>query len=177
MIVALAGRRPDALGAPSRFPRDSVPVVRQRVRQILGECVPRTLVTSAACGADLIALDEALALNIHCRVILPCSEETFRRSSVVDLGAEWGDVYDRVLPRVELVRDRVLPTARGDDAHLITCRAILDEAARLGRETTSPVVAVVVWDGSPRPGVDITNEFRCDARARGWRIIEILTVV
>ena len=101
MIVALAGRRPDALDGPPRFPRENVLLVRQRVRRMLRECVPHTLVTSAACGADLIALEEAIALHVHCRVILPFSAEQFRSSSVVDRGAEWGEVYDWVLARVE----------------------------------------------------------------------------
>ena len=52
----------------------------------------------------------------------------------------------------------------------------MEEAARLGQKNESSVVAAVIWDGHPRADMDVTNEFRRDAQARGWRIIEILTL-
>jgi hypothetical protein len=59
-VVALAGRRLDRrrVTAP-RFPEASVPVVRQKIADLLAQERAVALVSSAACGADLIGLEEA----------------------------------------------------------------------------------------------------------------------
>ena len=60
MIVALAGRRIDAPGADAeRFPLAAVELVRERLHNLLSEKGASTLVCSAACGADLLALAAA----------------------------------------------------------------------------------------------------------------------
>ncbi len=72
MIVALAGRRIDAEAAQTAsFPLANVARVRQELHDLLVKLKPLALVSSAACGADLLALDEAGALGIRRRVVLP----------------------------------------------------------------------------------------------------------
>ena len=64
MILAFAGRRMDAAGAaPPRFPLTNVALVRRRIRALLEAHSATAIVSSAACGADLIALGEAGALG------------------------------------------------------------------------------------------------------------------
>ena len=63
MIVALAGRRIDAVNAKERrFPLANVELVRKRIREMLKTEDATAVVCSAACGADLIALSEAASL-------------------------------------------------------------------------------------------------------------------
>jgi hypothetical protein len=57
-VIALAGRRIDAIDAKAaRFPLQAVPLVRERVSDLLQREHAKALVSSAACGADLIALE------------------------------------------------------------------------------------------------------------------------
>ena len=71
-IIALAGRRIDTPGTnPPRFPLDSVPLVRARIAELLRVERAAAVVASAACGADLIALEEAERIGIRRRIVLP----------------------------------------------------------------------------------------------------------
>src|SRR5947209_4010396 len=113
-IVALAGRRIDAPDAETpRFPLRSVGSVRDRLRQVLKDRV--ALVCSAACGADLLALEQASLLRIRRKVILPFAREDFRNTSVVDRPGDWGPLFDRLLAEVEKVGDLVVLPGKPDD--------------------------------------------------------------
>src|SRR5450432_2011251 len=93
MIIALAGRRVDPVHAKQqRFPAASknVEIVRERIRIILQTEGATVLVSSAACGADLLALSEAGALGLRRRVVLPYDRKEFRATSVTDRPGEWG---------------------------------------------------------------------------------------
>ena len=131
------------------------------------------LVSSAACGADLIALDLARGLGIRRSIVLPFAAERFRETSVVDRPGEWGPVFDRVLKESE-----VLILSGDSDDHSAYARAntaILGEAQRLGRESGEPIHAAVVWDGQAHGEQDLTAEFLDEARRRGFMIAEIPT--
>ncbi len=81
MVIALSGRRIDAADAlESRFPLANVEIVWRRIRSMLKEQATRVLVSSAACGADLIALSEANSLGIASRIVLPSSPERFKQN-------------------------------------------------------------------------------------------------
>ena len=100
MIIALAGRRVDSADAKeSRFPLRNVERVRTRARAVLKEKGATTLVSSAACGADLIAVSEAGQLGLRRRVILPFGRSRFQESSVTDRPGEWGRFSARLLTR------------------------------------------------------------------------------
>ena len=72
MIIALSGRRVDAPDAETpRFPAGNVERVRAEVRRFFEEHHATVMVSSAACGADLIALSEAGFLGMQRKVVLP----------------------------------------------------------------------------------------------------------
>ena len=73
-VIALTGRQIDAPETdPPRFPLENIPMVRQRLVDMLAAERADALVCSAACGADLIALEEAERLGIRRCVVLPFS--------------------------------------------------------------------------------------------------------
>ena len=114
-VIALAGRRIDAAGAGSiRFPLEAVPLVRQRVGDLLRQEGARALVCSAACGADLIALEEAGRLGMRRRVVLPFAPAQFRNTSVIDRPGHWGPLFDRVIEDVRSAGDLVVLDLCGD---------------------------------------------------------------
>src|SRR5215212_11987885 len=115
-VVALAGRRVDATGTePPRFPLENVPVVRKRLAAILAKESAMALVCSAACGTDLIALEEAERLGLRRRIVLPFSPERFRASSVVDRPGNWGPLFDRLVAAASTAGDLVVLDGRADD--------------------------------------------------------------
>ncbi len=136
-----------------------------------------TLVCSAACGADLIALDVAGVLGLRRRVILPFAPERFRESSVTDRPGDWGPLFDRIIEEVRAKGDVVvLDLDEGDDATYAAANdAILDEAETLAGGEPAQVVAIIVWEGGSRGEGDLTEAFATLARARGHPVREVLT--
>jgi hypothetical protein len=186
-VIALAGRRIDARDAEvQRFPFSSVGDVQDRLHEYFTAVRPSALVCSAACGADLLALDAAQKLGVRRCVILPFDRHRFRHSSVTDRPGNWGPLFDRVLdslPPEDLV---VLspPSSGADDAYAATNIAILDQAFALAARIPvgaherghADVVALLVWDGRSRGQGDLTDGFRADAERRGIPVTQIPTL-
>ena len=176
MIAALAGRRIDGAGArPERFPSRLRDVIGIRIEDALRSAEVETLVCAAACGVDLLALSAAERLGIRMRVVLPFAAATFRQTSVVDRGEEWGPLFDRLVAAA---------AARGDlhdlglDAqtpHVYerANAAILDDARALAGDDVRHVVALTVWDGPLTGRVDHTADFARGARERGIASLSI----
>jgi len=178
VIVALAGRRIDAPdSSPPRFPLPNVTLVERRLDELFARVGATALVGSAACGADLLASLVAGRRGLRRRVVLPFDRDRFRATSVSDRPGDWGPLYDRVLAELEATGDVVILNGyrERDDAYLAVNRAILDEAAALGRAASVEVVAVLVWEGAPRGDDDVTAAFGAEARRRGYRVEQVTT--
>jgi hypothetical protein len=179
MIIALAGRRIDAPDAATpRFPLANVASVAQRVRELLEAERVTALVSSAACGADLVAQSAAGKLGLRRRVILPFARERFLTSSVTDRPGDWGGLYNELLDAVAAAGDLVVLSGAADEsaAYAAVNRGILDDAEALARASALPLTAVLVWDGSSRGAGDLTEAFGAEARRRGVRVLEVRTV-
>lgn len=177
-VAALAGRRIDAAdSATPRFPLEHAEIVRDRLKALLVAEGTDALVCSAACGADLIALDVAGTLGARRRVVLPFAPERFRETSVTDRPGDWGPLFDRIIGEVQGVGDVVvLGLDEGDDATYAAANdAILNEAEALVAEHPTDVVAIIVWEGDSRGEGDLTEAFATSARARDHPVREILT--
>ena len=180
-IVAIAGRRIDADGAgAARFPLQNVPRVRAEIAAALANHHAVAVVSSAACGADLIALEEAERLGLRRRIVLPFPPQKFREKSVTDRPGVWGPSYDRLIAAAEKASDLVVLPAAGneDDAgYAEATRAIIREAQALARSKPDApkLVAVTAWEGASRPGNDITNLFRELALKAGFQDLVIRT--
>ena len=178
MIIALAGRRVDSADAKeSRFPLRNVGIVRTRARAALKEIGATALVSSAACGADLIALSEAGKLGLRRRVVLPFERSRFRDTSVTDRPGDWGPLYDQVLDAVAAAGDLVVfQNGSDDEAYAAANRAILDEAVALAKAADEPAAVVLMWDGVSRGDHDLTEDLGAEARKRGLAVTEVRTI-
>lgn len=184
MVVALAGRRIDAPDADTpRFPPANEDSVRDRLHHVFEELGATTLVSSAACGADLVALEVAGAMGLRRVVVIPWERDRFRERSVVDRGQTWGERYDRVVDEVQADGDlRVLGMDdNGDAAYAATTEAILHQARELAGDegeqgAGNGVVAIPVWEGQSRGPSDFTEQFVDAARALGLRVREVRTL-
>ncbi len=177
MIFALAGRRidlPDAGAA--RFPLRNVDLVRSRLRALFAPHRSATLVCSAACGADLLALETAGALGWKRLVILPFDRDRFRETSVTDRPGDWRELYDRMLDQAMAAGGlRIGPCPVGEP-YETPAGLILDEAARLAAGCIESPTAVVVWDGREHPPIDLSKRFADAARARGMKVLSVSTL-
>jgi hypothetical protein len=178
MVMAVAGRRIDAPGADSpRFPSSHVGVVGERLRQLLLEHRPDVLVSSAACGADLVALAQAEGLGIRRRIVLPFSPERFRTSSVTDRPGDWGPVFDRLTREAISSSDLIVLEEEAPDdsaSYESANRRIIDEALRLTPPGRDPM-AVLVWEGASRGDDDLTAAFGREAARRGCEVVHVPT--
>src|SRR5919107_327719 len=108
-VVALAAGGVDPPDADTpRFPPGNVGPVRGRLHAFLEERRAAALVCSAACGADLLALEAAGALGLRRRVVLPFAPERFRETSVVDRPGDWGPIFDGVIEAAQTAGDLVV---------------------------------------------------------------------
>jgi hypothetical protein len=170
VVVALAGRRIDVDGArESRFPLRNVGRVEEELNKLFLKLHARALVSSAACGADLLALEAAGVVGLGRRVILPFALKRFRETSVVDRPGPWGALIDKVIAEVKAHGDLVvLPGKQDDDESYTAANAsLVEEAKRLADAyggSSVRCVAAVVWEGTPRPGNDLTAQFNGLAR-------------
>jgi hypothetical protein len=113
--IALAGRRIDPPDAETpRFPLANAPLVRDRLRAFFVERGADTLVCSAACGADLVALEAAESLGMRYRIVLPFDPAKFRDTSVTDRPGAWGPLYDRVVEAARRAGDLVVLEGAGE---------------------------------------------------------------
>jgi len=179
VVFALAGRRLDAPDVKQRrFPAENVDEVRARLRSLFAARNAAVLVSSAACGADLLALEAAESQHMKRRIVLPFPRDVFRRTSVVDRPGEWGTIYDRVLDKVENENGLVVLGCSEDDpsAYTATNHTILDEAVSLAHQQRLGVAAVVVWDQQSRGPDDITEQFSKEASRRNIEVLSISTL-
>ncbi len=134
------------------------------------------LVCSAACGTDLLALDAAATLQINRRVILPFDVDRFRNESVIDRPGNWGPMFDRIVAELIATGDvDIMNETPGTGAYLATSLKIVDKAEHLAAAHRTRVASIVVWEGQPRPGQDLTDAFRRESLSRGIGVIEVLT--
>jgi len=177
-VAALAGRRIDAADATTpRFPLAQVGIVRDRLAALLRAERIEALVCSAACGADLIALEVAGALGLRRRVVLPFASGQFRKTSVADRPGDWGPLFDRVISEVAARGDLVVLglDRRDDETYAATNDEILNQAEQLAGDDPSKIVAVIVWEGRSRGEGDLTEAFAAAARARSHPLREVST--
>ncbi len=177
-VLALAGRRIDAPGADEpRFPAENEAVVAVRIRNMMVSAASRAVVCSAACGADILALEGAAQLGLGRRVVLPFSRQQFRATSVADRGEDWGRRFDTILQGMQS-KDIVELNLQGGntEAYATTNSKIIDEASGWVSMTGGRALAMVVWNGFSRGATDLTDGFRRLAMDRKLEVIQVPTL-
>lgn len=173
-VIVEAGRRVDAPDAgAARFPVRNVPEVRNRINQVLRREIPVAIVSSAACGADLLLLDAAGEMHVPRYIFLPSDPEKFRMSSVTDRPGDWGKIYTNVLQGSTV---EVLKLPEGQEGYLETNLKLLDQAQALAKLKRTNVRALVIWNQESRGSDDVTAHFLEQAKRRNIPIIEVSTL-
>ena len=146
-VVAFTGHMVDATDrAVPRFPPALVPAVEDAVRAWIARLNRPVFYGSAACGADLIVIESALAAGAEVNIVMPFDREDFVRTSVAVGGADWLARFEKALTGAA----RIIPATEerhlGDDvlfehaARLVEGLAVL-RAAQL--QTTPRLLCVI----------------------------------
>jgi hypothetical protein len=158
-------------------------MVRERIAAFLSSEYAETIVCSAACGADLIALEEAERLGLHRRIVLPFAPKRFRETSVSDRPENWGPVFDRLVAEAEATADLIiLARTTGDDdaAYAAANQAIIEEVEALTKDTPDGIscrrVCLLVWEGAASSGTDASSGLRSLANQAGFEQRFLLTL-
>jgi hypothetical protein len=190
-ILACAGRRIDAINASTaRFPLSETDQVCRRVEALLRDQSVTLVVSSGACGADLIVLHVAQRLGIRTLVLLPFSPEQFRTTSVMDRPSSaewnWGKLYDQMIEKVRKEGNlKILEgTPEGYLGYQAVNQALVEEAVACGKQESvraggigpAQVKALIIWDGQSRGPKDLTMHFAEEAAAHGLPILEIFSL-
>ena len=179
MVIALAGRRVDAPDAgTARFPLSNVELIARRLDELFDLEKATALVSSAACGADLVALKVAGARRMRRRIVLPFDRARFRSTSVTDRPGDWGPHYDRILAELDSGHDVLILEGHSEeaDAYLAVNRVILQDAVGLAARLSTEAMAVLVWEGTPRGSDDTTAAFGQEAQQLGLRVGQVKTL-
>lgn len=179
MVAILAGRRIDAEDADvARFPLRMVASVKQALYASFAFHNVTALVSSAACGADLLAITVARDRVIPFRIVLPYEERLFRNTSVVDRPGNWGPLFDSAVSVARGREDLVVVGSDQDHAaYNCTNEVMFDEGLRLASTSAlHQCLALVVWDGSRRGDDDVTAHFVDLAALRNVPLSTILTI-
>lgn len=151
----------------------NIEAVRQGIRSTLAELKAKAqaaggrlvLFSSAASGADLLALEAAREIGLDVHIILPLTEEDFRNDFVDESGRLDEAQWQRSIGQVVLARSnretdsvRVLPTrAPRPECYHETALKMIDACDLM----------LTVWDGEAARGLGGTGEFHRLARERG----------
>ncbi|HET9110975.1 MAG TPA: hypothetical protein VFN78_09140 [Ktedonobacterales bacterium] len=184
MIVVVTGRRIDAPGAePPRFPLARRSQTRDAIERALRRLQATTLVSSAACGADLLGLDVARTLSLRRRVILPYRPDWFLVDSVTDRPGRWKSLYASLIAEAQAAGDLiVLDYPRGsDDSFRAANDKIISEAQRLARRESprhpsAALGGLIVWEGASRGPEDIADHLRQQLEQAGACVEQALTL-
>ena len=146
-VVAFTGHMVDVPGrAMARFPAALVPAVEVAVRERLARLHRPVFYGSAACGADLIVIEAALAQGAEVNVVLPFDRADFVRTSVEVGGDGWLPRFDAALARATRIIHATEERYLGDDV-LFEHAALLVEglaSLRAAQLQTSPRLLCII---------------------------------
>lgn len=151
-VMAFAGHMIDRPGRlTARFPAALEDAVRKELQQCIAHLHWPIIYTSAACGADIVFIEAALARGAEVNVVLPFDKQDFIHTSVAFAGPQWVARFEAVLARVHRVIMATEEGFLGDDvlfehaARLVEGLAVL-RAAQFS--TTPELLCVLDGDGS-----------------------------
>ena len=174
-VVVFAGHRIDAEGCPGpRFPAELEEKVRLAIRDKLQELDAGFGFCSAACGSDILFIEEMLERKAEVTVVLAYPKEDFPDHCVSEgWRARYQAILDNAGVRKVETSERRLPA---NAVALEYASQVQVGLARLRGETLDTrVLPLVVWDG--RPGHrDGGTASMVDYWHRAGRSIEIIEI-
>jgi class 3 adenylate cyclase len=146
-----------------RFPDD--PRLIERIAGKIGAWLERERIgfaqCAAACGGDLIFIDELVKRGGEVHVVMPWREEDFLASSVRPGGERWVRQYERLREHfrsITCLTQQTLPSVQGLGFEYCNC-CINGIALQRARVLGAAVRPLALWDGQPGDGRGGTEGF------------------
>ena len=153
-IVVFTGHMMDRPGRTQpRFPASLEEVVKHEIRAKLDELDARIGFASAACGGDIIFLEQILDRGGEIHVVLPYRDEIFKEDCLTGFQPEapvdyWRDRFDRLIAqaktRICLAETRAANNAMASE---LCNRVYLGLALMKARLEGQTVRMLALWDG------------------------------
>ncbi len=164
-LIVFAGHLPDRPGDPARLPDSAIPQVREALFKKLSEMNARVGLTCASAGADLLFTDSLSKLHGTIHLVLPWSQDEFRRTSIKPYERDpnspvWEPMFDRAISMAATIREIGQVYEPSDDVGwdfmMEVSAGIALQAARALRLDVQPLA---IWDGRPGRGAGGTADF------------------
>ncbi|MDT4968855.1 MAG: hypothetical protein QOJ64_3592 [Acidobacteriota bacterium] len=166
-VVVFAGHMIDKPRRPvPRFPPELEGPVREAIREKLISLNAGLVYASAACGSDIIFLEEMLKLGGEAHVVLPYNQKQFVEDSV-DLvpGSEWRDRFESVIQRATDVLTVSEQSMEGGVPFEYTNLLLHGLANIRAEQLETHMVPLAVWDGREGDGAGGTASIVAHWRA------------
>jgi tetratricopeptide (TPR) repeat protein len=161
-VVAFAWHLIDAPGRDRpRFPPTLVPAVRKALVARIAALRAPVVFSSAACGADLLFVEAALARGAEVNVVLPFARDDFVRSSVAVAGDEWVSRFHDALERAARIIMATDEQHLGDDVLYANAAQLLEGLSRLraAQLETSPSMLCVMDLAAPGDAIGTRGSY------------------
>lgn len=148
-VVVFCGHRIDLPGRFSaRFPQQAEEKVRQQIAQMLDRLNAGTGYSAAACGADILFLEEMIRRGKKVIVILPFEREHFLHTSVADAEGNWPERFAAVMEKANEVRVLGSYDVRAANSlYDFTNRYLFGIAQTHSHSLKTSFHALAVWNG------------------------------
>jgi class 3 adenylate cyclase len=157
-----------------RFPPELELPIRREIGQFLDQVNGGIAYGSAACGSDIIFLEEMNLRGGEIHIVLPFEPEHFRRESVdIIPGSDWGARFDRLLSGAAHVKvlgqyDPLNRVHHLEFSNLFLYGTALARADTMGTD----LKPLAVWDGRPGDGpggtASMIHHWQKQAQPFGW---------
>jgi len=154
-VLVFSGHMVDRPGRPKpRFPRRLEDRVRAELAGRLKKYKNKIGYSSAACGGDILFLEEMLRQDSEINIVLPFPREEFEKISVdIVPGTDWKERFRRVITRSARLIVASEHWVGGSPVAYEYSNLMQDGLARLRAQMLgTEVIPVVVWDGAPGDG-------------------------
>lgn len=153
-VAVFSGHMIDRPGRPQRFPHSEIESVRNNLKQVLQSQSVGFGYAAAACGSDLLFLQELEASKGETHIVLPLAEEQFLEASIsIDPDYDWRSVFDVAMDaaaQVTIVNDF---SKTADALHFEYANRVMTGLAILHAHSLSTdLVPICVWDQKPAVG-------------------------
>lgn len=159
-VVVFAGNMIDQPGRPSpRFPKFIEEEVRKEIKNRLNKLNAGFGFSSAACGSDIIFLEEMLKRKAEVNIILPFPMEGFQKASVdIIPGANWGKRFQDVIKKASRVYVASEQRTTGNEVTYQYSNILQDGLSILrAKLLNTEVKPLVVWNKRPGDGAGGTS--------------------
>jgi len=164
-LIVFAGHMPDQPGGRTRLPHRSIPAARDALREQLRIMGARVGLASASAGADLLFIEALRELDGTIHLVLPWSQDEFRRTSIrpyepSDGSPFWEPLYDEALKAATTIREiGELYEPSSDLGWKFMMEVTAGLALQTARALRLDLQPLLLWDGRPDLDTGRTESF------------------